>query len=71
MAANKIDALDEPERLKRLQAHLNVLAIPFYAVSAVSGEGLPALREAMWSTLRNGTPSPTQADTFGKPAESA
>ena len=71
VAANKIDALDEPERLKRLQAHLNVLAIPFYAVSAVSGEGLPALREAMWSTLRNGTPSPTQADTFGKPAESA
>lgn len=71
VAANKIDALDEPERLQRLQAHLDALAIPFYAVSAASGEGLSALREAMWSTLCDGTPSPTDANAFGEPTESA
>ena len=47
-AANKIDALDEPSRLERLQAHLQPLGIPLYPVSAVTGEGIDALLEAMW-----------------------
>ena len=47
-AANKIDALDEPERLERLAAHLERLGVALYPISSVTGEGLPALLEAMW-----------------------
>lgn len=48
VAANKVDALDEPDRLKKLAKHLKKLKIPLYPVSAVTGEGVPALLEAMW-----------------------
>ncbi|MEI6244162.1 MAG: GTPase ObgE [Acidobacteriota bacterium] len=49
--ANKIDALDEPERLKKLARHMKKVKIPLYAVSAVTGEGLPELLEAMWTEV--------------------
>ncbi|MEO5896468.1 MAG: GTPase ObgE [Vicinamibacterales bacterium] len=48
VAANKIDALDEPERLERLRQHLDQQGVPLFAISAAAGEGLPALLEAMW-----------------------
>ena len=48
VAANKIDALDEPERLERLRAHLQQRGIPLYAVSAAAGDGLAPLLEAVW-----------------------
>ena len=47
-AANKIDALDEPERLAQLEAHLERLGVPLFAVSAATGEGMDVLLEAMW-----------------------
>ena len=47
-AANKIDALDDPDRLARLQAHLDGLGIPLFKVSAATGAGVPALLEAVW-----------------------
>ena len=47
-AANKIDALDDPDRLRNLDAHLRARGIPLYPISAVTGEGVPALLEAMW-----------------------
>jgi GTP-binding protein len=47
-AANKIDALDDPERLERLKAHLLKLGVPLHAVSAATGEGIDALLEAVW-----------------------
>jgi GTP-binding protein len=50
-AANKIDALDDPSRLERLRAHLQRAGVPLYAVSAATGEGLPALVEAMWQQV--------------------
>jgi len=50
-AANKIDALDDPSRLERLSAHLRAKGIPLYPVSAATGEGLPALLEAMWTQV--------------------
>jgi len=52
-AANKIDALDEPDRLERLRAHLQQAAVPLYPVSAATGEGVPALLEAMWSAVES------------------
>jgi GTPase len=47
-AANKIDALDDPERLASLQRHLATRNIPLFPVSAATGEGLEPLLEAMW-----------------------
>jgi len=48
VAANKIDALDEPERLQRLEEHLQSAGIPLYPVSAATGQGLDVLLEAVW-----------------------
>jgi GTP-binding protein len=49
--ANKIDALDEPDRLKRLAKHLKRLKVPLYPISAVTGEGVPALLEVLWKQI--------------------
>ena len=48
VAANKIDALDDPARLAQLQAKAAELKLPVFAISAVSGQGVPSLLEAMW-----------------------
>jgi GTP-binding protein len=49
--ANKIDAMDDPERLKKLTKHLKKHKVPVYPISAVTGEGLPALLQAMWAVI--------------------
>ncbi len=51
VAANKIDALDDPERLARLEKHLQSAGVPLYPVSAATGEGLDRLLEAVWRHL--------------------
>ncbi|MBP1605128.1 MAG: Obg family GTPase CgtA [Acidobacteria bacterium] len=48
VAANKIDVLDEPDRLDRLEAHVTALGLPFFAISAASGRGVGQLLEAVW-----------------------
>ena len=48
VAANKIDAVDDPTRLERLEARAREAGLPFFAVSAVTGRGVPALLEAAW-----------------------
>jgi GTP-binding protein len=50
-AANKIDALDEPERLERLRAHLDARGVELYPISAVTGAGVPALLGAVWRVI--------------------
>ena len=50
-AANKIDAIDDPDRLKKLTKHLKKLKVPLYPISAVTGEGVPQLLEAMWKQI--------------------
>ncbi len=49
--ATKMDALDDGERLARLRGHLLARSIPLYPISAVTGDGVPALLEAMWSAI--------------------
>jgi len=51
VAANKIDALDDPSRLERLQRHVRKTQLPFVRMSAVTGEGLDELLEAMWRAI--------------------
>ena len=46
--ANKIDALDDPDRLARLADHVEARRIPFFRVSAATGDGVDALLEAVW-----------------------
>jgi len=58
---NKIDALDEPARLAALKQHVDDLGLPFHAVSGVTGEGLPALLEAMWTVIEQARPSLPEA----------
>jgi GTP-binding protein len=53
-AANKIDALDDPERLTRLQAHLAQHGVPLFPISAATGEGVDALLEAVWGKIAAG-----------------
>ncbi len=51
VAANKMDALDEPARVDALQQRAAALGLPFFEISAATGAGLPDLLEAMWREL--------------------
>ena len=54
VAANKIDALDEPDRLAHLRQHVEAIGVQVFPVSAVTGAGVPALLEAMWREVARG-----------------
>ncbi len=51
VAANKIDALDDPDRLARLERHVEERGLPLYRISGASGEGVDALLEAAWREI--------------------
>ena len=51
VAANKIDAMDDPKRAKDLEKRAKKLKLPFFRISGATGEGLPALLEAVWKHL--------------------
>jgi len=57
IAANKIDALDDPDRLKRLTKHAKKLKVPIFPVSAATGAGIKELLEAMWREVAEHTTS--------------
>jgi GTP-binding protein len=52
VVANKIDAVDDPARVTVLERHASELGLPFFRASGVTGEGIPALLEAMWHHVR-------------------
>lgn len=70
VAANKIDALDDPSRLERLERHVRTLGLPFYPVSGVTGVGVDKLLESAWRQIaavratdsHQGGPGPDRAD---------
>jgi GTP-binding protein len=51
VAANKIDALDDEERVKQLQRRASKLRLPFFRISGVTGSGVTELLEAAWREL--------------------
>ncbi len=51
VAANKIDALDEPERLAALERRVKKAKLRLFRISGVTGEGVPALLEAAWREI--------------------
>jgi GTP-binding protein len=64
VAANKIDALDDRSRLERLAARAGELGLPFFAVSAASGAGLPDLLEGIWRAVEAGRREPIHESTL-------
>jgi GTP-binding protein len=66
VVANKIDALDDPTRLKRLATHVKKRRLPFHRISAATGEGVNELLEAAWaqvSSVRATATAPRESDT--------
>ena len=65
---NKIDALDEPQRLARLREHAARQGLEVYPVSAVTGQGVEALLEAVWAAFRTIETPDTGLRTVDTPA---
>ena len=51
VAANKLDAVDEPDRVTAVARRAAELSLPFVGISAATGEGVSDLLEAMWRHL--------------------
>jgi GTPase len=56
VVASKIDALDDEDRVARLEAKAAELGLPVLTISAVTGEGVPALLEALWRGMARPAP---------------
>ncbi|MFN8060996.1 MAG: GTPase ObgE [Vicinamibacterales bacterium] len=61
VVANKIDALDDPERLRALAAHVAARGLPFAEISGVTGAGVDALLEQVWRYVA-GTHEPADSN---------
>ena len=51
VAASKVDALDDPARLARLERHVRARGLPLVPISSVSGEGVDRLLDAVWREM--------------------
>jgi GTP-binding protein len=51
VAANKLDAVDDPDRVAAVARRAAELSLPFVGISAATGEGVSDLLEAMWRYL--------------------
>jgi GTP-binding protein len=61
VAANKMDAVDHPDRVKALERRVKKQKLPFFKISAATGEGVEKLLEAVWKEVAAGRarPDPT------------
>ena len=65
IAANKVDAIDDPTRLARLRQHAVALGLDCFEVSAVTGQGVGPLLEAIWAAyqaVKSASTEPEEAD---------
>ena len=51
VAANKIDAIDDPKRVTALEKRAKKLKLKFFEISAVAGTGVKELIEAAWPII--------------------
>jgi 50S ribosomal subunit-associated GTPase HflX len=70
VVAHKIDAIDDPDRVTRLEAHVRERELPFFKASAATGEGIDVLLEAIWREVaaarqRTAESSRQQAEAAG------
>jgi GTPase len=54
VVANRIDITDDAARVEAVRARADALGLPFFAISAVTGEGVDALMEALWPHVAAG-----------------
>jgi GTPase len=54
VAANKIDAVDDPTRVTALEKRAKKLKLKFFEISAVTGQGTKELIEAAWPIIAKG-----------------
>ncbi len=52
VAANKVDACQEPQRIESLEAFCSREGLPFFRISAATGEGVDKLRRALANEVR-------------------
>ena len=71
VAANKMDALDDPARAQALEKHVRTLKLPFYRISGVTGEGVDALLEALWRQIAAVRSAEAEADAVASADEDA
>ena len=64
VAANKIDAVDEPKRVTALEKRAKKLKLPFFRISAVTGDGVKELVEASWPIIADARAAEAAAVTF-------
>jgi len=67
VAANKIDALDDPSRLDRLKRHVERQRWPFHRISGVTGEGVADLLEAVWRAIATARAEPPAVEAPERP----
>jgi GTP-binding protein len=51
VAANKMDAVDDPARVDAVAARAKQLGLPFFRISGAAGSGVAELLEAVWAQL--------------------
>ena len=64
VAANKIDALDDPTRVTALEKRAKKLKLKFFKISAVTKEGVNDLIEAAWPIIAKGREEDATAIEF-------
>jgi len=65
VAANKMDAVDDPKRVAALEKAAKKLKLKFFKVSAVTGEGVKPLVEAAWAVIA----AAREAEAAGRDAD--
>ena len=69
VAANKVDALDDPDRIERLAARAAALEMPFFRISGVTGEGVAELLEALWRQVVDARAQSRESDAALTPTD--
>ena len=64
VAANKIDAVDDPKRVTALEKRAKKLKLKFFQISAVAGTGVKELVEAAWPIIAKARELEAQAITI-------
>jgi GTPase involved in cell partitioning and DNA repair len=71
VVANKMDAVDDPDRVKALERHVKKRKLPCLKISAATGDGLDALLEAVWNAASTGVRLKADTTTDGGDASDA
>ena len=67
VVATKLDAAQDPARIKALQKAAKKRGLPFLKISSVTGEGIDTLKKAMWDAVQAAKPAEPEQEKFGPP----